>query len=466
VPTSSEVQKRVAAIRADDTHGASWLAREALRTVRLAAEQATDRDRVQVLAEVRAVLAALRDSRPGMTPVRVWVERLGREIDRLADRIDDAAALRAAVLRAADDLIERSEQAGAAAARNAVERLTVGSVVFTASDSGTIREALRLAHRQGKLRRALVAASTAANGRGYGRELAEALAAEGLPVEVIADAAAPGRVAEANCVWLGADSVLRDGSVLNGTPSLAIARAARTARRPVEVIAESAKIDDETNPETVVVPPGMDRVPGELIAAAVTENGVASPPRPLSNGVGEVESGPPLPLGEGWGEGEVSPSALVARIAERLVARGERVAVVESAAGGRTCDLLSERPGSSAWFAGGMVAYANQSKERIAGVPAATIAQSGTVSAETALAMADGARRLFQTEWGVGETGVAGPQTGRRSAKPAGLAYVAVVGPGGQGRVVEVNTRADDRAANKHAFAMAALALLVEALSE
>ena len=80
--------------------------------------------------------------------------------------------------------------------------------------------------------------------------------------------------------------------------------------------------------------------------------------------------------------------------------------------------------------------------------------------------MADGARRLFQTEWGVGETGVAGPQTGRRSARPAGLAYVAVAGPGGKGRVVEVNTHADDRAANKHAFAMAALALLVEALSE
>lgn len=159
------------------------------------------------------------------------------------------------------------------------------------------------------------------------------------------------------------------------------------------------------------------------------------------------------------------PGLLVGLIAGQLIARGEKLAVAESAAGGRLADLLSDRPGSSAWFAGGILAYSNDSKRDVVGVSARTLAQAGTVSAEVARALAEGARRLFGTAWGIGETGIAGPQAGRRSSKPAGLAYVAVVGPNGVDRVAEIRTGQDDRAANKSAFATAALRLLASELS-
>jgi len=116
------------------------------------------------------------------------------------------------------------------------------------------------------------------------------------------------------------------------------------------------------------------------------------------------------------------------RVAAALAARGETLAVAESATGGLILSLLTDVPGASAWLHGGLVAYTNSVKIAILRVPPETLSAHGSVSAETALAMAHGAQRLFGATWAVGETGIAGPQTGRRSAKPAGLTYIAVVG--------------------------------------
>ena len=94
---------------------------------------------------------------------------------------------------------------------------------------------------------------------------------------------------------------------------------------------------------------------------------------------------------------------LVAAIAERLIARGETVAVVESGAGGRVADLLTDRPGASAWFAGGIVAYSNASKRDVARVDSRLLDAAGAVSLDVARALALGARDRFGATWGLGE---------------------------------------------------------------
>jgi PncC family amidohydrolase len=159
------------------------------------------------------------------------------------------------------------------------------------------------------------------------------------------------------------------------------------------------------------------------------------------------------------------PAAIVAAIAERLRARHETLAVAESACGGLLSHLLTSLPGSSVWFAGGVVAYSNQAKLALLAIPQDVLTAAGAVSPACALAMARGAQARLGTHWGIGETGIAGPQAGRRSAKPAGLAYVAVYSPGIE-RVREVQTGLDERAANKEAFARAALELLLAALAD
>jgi nicotinamide-nucleotide amidase len=107
------------------------------------------------------------------------------------------------------------------------------------------------------------------------------------------------------------------------------------------------------------------------------------------------------------------------------------LATAESCTGGLVGARLTEIPGSSDVYLGGAVAYSNDVKERTLGVPAETLAAYGAVSAETASAMAQGARAAFGADVAVAVTGVAGPGGGTPE-KPVGLVHVAAAGPMGE----------------------------------
>jgi PncC family amidohydrolase len=96
-------------------------------------------------------------------------------------------------------------------------------------------------------------------------------------------------------------------------------------------------------------------------------------------------------------------------------------------------------PGSSAYFTGGIVSYANAAKRSVLGVPAAILARKGAVSAETAEAMVRGCRRLFSSDCAISITGVAGPGGGT-TKKPVGLVYVGI-GVGNKVRSFEYRFR-------------------------
>jgi PncC family amidohydrolase len=153
---------------------------------------------------------------------------------------------------------------------------------------------------------------------------------------------------------------------------------------------------------------------------------------------------------------------LAARLGARCVARGVSVATAESCTGGLVAHLITEVPGSSAYFPGGIVAYADEVKRRELGVPESVLEAHGAVSAQTAIAMAEGVREQFGTDLGVGVTGIAGPDGGSE-AKPVGLVYIAVAGLG----VPDVRRFlwVGDRRENKRASAQAALEMLVERIS-
>lgn len=150
-------------------------------------------------------------------------------------------------------------------------------------------------------------------------------------------------------------------------------------------------------------------------------------------------------------------------LAERLqgicLGRGLTVALAESCTGGLVADALTDVAGSSGYFVGSVVSYANEAKERLLGVPPDVLASHGAVSAQVARAMADGARARFGADVAGAVTGIAGPDGGS-DAKPVGLTYVAVADADG----VEVRRFAwtGDRAANKVSSAAALLELVVE----
>ena len=113
-------------------------------------------------------------------------------------------------------------------------------------------------------------------------------------------------------------------------------------------------------------------------------------------------------------------------VAENLVAllkaNGLTCATAESCTGGGVGAAITAVPGSSAVFAGGVISYSNDVKERVLGVRAETLATVGAVSSETAAQMAEGARRLLKTDLAVSLTGIAGPDGGS-AEKPVGLVW-------------------------------------------
>ena len=105
--------------------------------------------------------------------------------------------------------------------------------------------------------------------------------------------------------------------------------------------------------------------------------------------------------------------------------RGANLAVAESCTGGLLAERITSVPGSSRYFVGGAVVYDNSLKTALADVPAHLIEKHGAVSAEVAIALAEGIRKKCKATFGVGITGVAGPGGGTE-LKPVGLVYVAL----------------------------------------
>ncbi|MDO5711437.1 MAG: nicotinamide-nucleotide amidohydrolase family protein [Micrococcales bacterium] len=120
---------------------------------------------------------------------------------------------------------------------------------------------------------------------------------------------------------------------------------------------------------------------------------------------------------------------LVVRLVGRLIAVGETVATAESLTGGLVVARLIDCPGASAVVRGGIVAYASDVKVNLVGVDEGLLADGGAVQDEVARQLAAGARHRFAADWGVGTTGVAGPEPA--DGRPVGTVYIAVSGPRG-----------------------------------
>jgi nicotinamide-nucleotide amidase len=157
----------------------------------------------------------------------------------------------------------------------------------------------------------------------------------------------------------------------------------------------------------------------------------------------------------------VTPPGVAARLHRALLARGETVAAAESLTAGLFCATLATVPGASATLRGGAVVYATELKAVLAGVPRDLLAAKGPVSPETAAALAEGIRVRCAATWGVGLTGVAGPEP--VDGHGPGRVYVGI-SDGGRTDVLPLDLPGD-RQAVRDAAVTAAMYALLERLS-
>lgn len=146
---------------------------------------------------------------------------------------------------------------------------------------------------------------------------------------------------------------------------------------------------------------------------------------------------------------------------QRLKDRKQTIAIAESSSGGLLSAALLAVPGASAYFLSGAVVYTGRARRKLMGLEADAVEGMRSSSEPYALLLARTAKDRFRTDWGLSETGAAGP-TGNPYGDAAGHSCIGVSGP--IERVLTLETESSDRRANMQAFAKEALRALIAAL--
>ena len=156
---------------------------------------------------------------------------------------------------------------------------------------------------------------------------------------------------------------------------------------------------------------------------------------------------------------DVELQRLAGRLGECMVAARMRVALAESCTGGWAAKVVTDIDGSSRWFDRGFVTYTNASKQQLLGVPEATLASEGAVSAATVAAMARGALAQSDAQLSCAISGIAGPGGGTPD-KPVGLVWFAWASNDGAVRTEQQRFAGDREAVRRRAVAHALRGLL------
>ncbi|NBX24662.1 MAG: CinA family nicotinamide mononucleotide deamidase-related protein, partial [Planctomycetes bacterium] len=162
---------------------------------------------------------------------------------------------------------------------------------------------------------------------------------------------------------------------------------------------------------------------GAVVSARVRGTGSAADPEAMERELLAIEA---LWAPYAFGRGETT---LAGAVGQELRSRGLTLALAESCTGGLAGSMVTAEAGSSAWFRGGVMCYANEAKRDLCGVRQASLDAHGAVSEAVAVELADGVRSRLGADWAASITGIAGPSGGSED-KPVGTVFIGVSGPG------------------------------------
>ena len=162
---------------------------------------------------------------------------------------------------------------------------------------------------------------------------------------------------------------------------------------------------------------------GAVVSARVRGTGEAEDAAAMERELSAIEA---IWAPYAFGRGDITLAGALGRV---LREKGLALALAESCTGGLAGSMVTAEAGSSAWFRGGVMCYANEAKRDLCGVRQATLDGHGAVSEAVARELAEGVRERLGADWSASITGVAGP-SGGSDAKPVGTVFIGVAGPG------------------------------------
>ncbi len=278
---NQEILEKIEEIRLDRRRGARELAKEALLALKFAIETSKEETAEDFLRGLNEVGRRLFAARPNMSPIQNLIARAIYEVNKgWKEKGGERACISSFKEFASskiDELLIESELAVRKVSKYGASLIEDFNVIMTCSYSSTLLETFIWAKRDGKNFRVLVAESSVC-GRSYGQLMAKKLEAKGIQVEIFPDNAIIASAKRANKIFVGADSILFDGSLINGTPTYRLAQASKRLNLPFYVLCETTKFNVlsylREKPE---LEEGFDIVSSELITAIVTEQGVVKP---------------------------------------------------------------------------------------------------------------------------------------------------------------------------------------------
>jgi ribose 1,5-bisphosphate isomerase len=261
-------------IKNDSSNGASQIARNALNVLKFFVQTNKKTTRSDFEVHLKKVGLQLFEARANMAPVQNLVAQAVYNI--ISCKQNNVESTQKFAVSTIDSLIQQSENAVKESAIKAAALIEDSDCVATCSDSSTVCETLKTAKKQGKQFKVVVAESQTGT-ISYGEVMARFLNSIDVSAKIFPDDQILKHVSDADLVLIGADSLLCNGSVINGLPSYGLAVAAKQSAVPFYSVCETTKANALSylgNP--VELKKGFDFVPANLVTRIITEQGVLS----------------------------------------------------------------------------------------------------------------------------------------------------------------------------------------------
>jgi translation initiation factor eIF-2B subunit delta len=269
-----QLTDRISEIQLDMTSGASQLARKTLDTLEYFAQQRESKTVKEFKEDMKELGIRLLKTKPGMAPIQNAAAQIVYEINASEEHCLDS--LRKFAKSRIDELRQEFTIALEKAAKWGATIISNSDHLTTCSYSSTVYETLRAAKNQGKTFKVYVPESRSEdNNLQHGQTLATILKSTNIPAKIFPDNEIHKYIRMTKTVIVGADSLLCDGSLINGTPTLEVALKAKEHNIPFYSVCETAKVNALSYMgKRIELEKGFELIPSNLITAIITEKGL------------------------------------------------------------------------------------------------------------------------------------------------------------------------------------------------